>query len=85
MEEVERRYVLRVLQAVAGNKTLAAQVLGFDRRTLYRKLERYGVHESDGGAEPSSSSTSPFTISRSASPLRGLARGRRERSPGAGR
>jgi two-component system response regulator HydG len=41
MEEVERRYVLRVLEAVAGNKTLAAQVLGFDRRTLYRKLERY--------------------------------------------
>src|SRR5208282_3210734 len=50
MEEVERRYVLRVLQAVAGNKTLAAQVLGFDRRTLYRKLERYGsVVEGDGG------------------------------------
>jgi two-component system response regulator HydG len=42
MEEVERRYVLRVLQAVGGNKTLAAEVLGFDRRTLYRKLERYG-------------------------------------------
>jgi two-component system response regulator HydG len=43
MEEVERRYVLRVLEAVAGNKTLAAQILGFDRKTLYRKLERYGV------------------------------------------
>ena len=41
MEEVERRYLLRVLEAVGGNKTLAAQVLGFDRRTLYRKLERY--------------------------------------------
>jgi two-component system response regulator HydG len=41
MEEVERRYILRVLQAVAGNKTLAAQILGFDRKTLYRKLERY--------------------------------------------
>jgi two-component system response regulator HydG len=40
MEEVERRYILRVLEAVGGNKTLAAQVLGFDRRTLYRKLER---------------------------------------------
>jgi two-component system, NtrC family, response regulator AtoC len=40
MEEVERRYILRVLDAVGGNKTLAAQVLGFDRRTLYRKLER---------------------------------------------
>jgi two-component system response regulator HydG len=49
MEEVERRYVLRVLQAVGGNKTLAAEVLGFDRRTLYRKLERYGAVEQ--GAE----------------------------------
>ncbi|MBX3470158.1 MAG: sigma-54-dependent Fis family transcriptional regulator [Planctomycetes bacterium] len=43
MEEVERRYVLRVLEAVRGNKSLAARVLGFDRKTLYRKLERYGV------------------------------------------
>jgi two-component system response regulator HydG len=40
MEEVERRYISKVLDAVGGNKTLAAQVLGFDRRTLYRKLER---------------------------------------------
>jgi DNA-binding NtrC family response regulator len=40
MDEVERRYIQRVLEAVAGNKTLAAQVLGFDRRTLYRKLGR---------------------------------------------
>ena len=40
MDEVERRYIHRVLEAVGGNKTLAAQVLGFDRRTLYRKLER---------------------------------------------
>ena len=40
MEEVERRYIAKVLEAVGGNKTLAAQVLGFDRRTLYRKLER---------------------------------------------
>jgi two-component system response regulator HydG len=42
MEEVERRYVLRVMQAVGGSKSRAARVLGFDRRTLYRKLERYG-------------------------------------------
>ena len=40
MQEVERRYIQRVLEAVGGNKTLAAQVLGFDRRTLYRKLDR---------------------------------------------
>jgi two-component system response regulator HydG len=43
MEEVERRYVLRVLEAVGGNKKEAARVLGFDRKTLYRKLERYGL------------------------------------------
>jgi DNA-binding NtrC family response regulator len=27
--------------AVGGNKTSAAQILGFDRRTMYRKLERF--------------------------------------------
>jgi len=43
MDEVERRYILRVLDAVHGNKALAARVLGLDRKTLYRKLERYGV------------------------------------------
>jgi two-component system response regulator HydG len=60
MEEVERRYVLRVLQAVGGNKTLAAEVLGFDRRTLYRKLERYGAMDASKGGEsttPPSGST----------------------------
>jgi len=38
MEVIERRYVTRVLAAVGGNKTLAARILGFDRKTLYRKL-----------------------------------------------
>jgi two-component system response regulator HydG len=42
LEEMERRYILRVMEAVAGNKTLAAQVLKMGRKTLYRKLERYG-------------------------------------------
>ena len=38
---VERRHILRVLRAVRGNKTLAARVLGIDRRTLQRKLKGY--------------------------------------------
>jgi two-component system response regulator HydG len=42
LEELERRYIQRVLKAVTGNKTQAARVLGLDRRTLYRKLKRYG-------------------------------------------
>jgi two-component system response regulator HydG len=41
LEEIERRHVLRVLDAVNGNKRLAARILGLDRRTLYRRLERY--------------------------------------------
>jgi len=40
LEEVERRYIARVLEAAGGNKTLAARILGFDRKTLYRKLGR---------------------------------------------
>jgi DNA-binding NtrC family response regulator len=40
MEVVERRYIARVMEAVGGNKTLAARILGLDRKTLYRKLER---------------------------------------------
>jgi two-component system response regulator HydG len=42
LDEIERQHVLRVLDAVRGNRTAAAQVLGFDRKTLYRKLRRYG-------------------------------------------
>ncbi|WP_437956177.1 sigma-54 dependent transcriptional regulator [Sorangium sp. So ce119] len=41
LEEVERRYILRVLEAAGGNKTLAARILGLDRKTLHRKLERW--------------------------------------------
>ena len=41
MEEVERRYIMHVMEAVNGNKSSAAKILGLDRKTLYRKLERY--------------------------------------------
>jgi two-component system response regulator HydG len=45
LDTIERRYILHVLRAVKGNKRAAAQILGLDRSTLYRKLERYGEHE----------------------------------------
>jgi two-component system, NtrC family, response regulator AtoC len=43
LEEVERRHILQVLETSSGNKSRAAKVLGLDRKTLYRKLEAYGV------------------------------------------
>ncbi|MCA1662992.1 MAG: sigma-54 dependent transcriptional regulator [Myxococcales bacterium] len=42
LDEVEKRYILRVMDSVHGNKALASRILGLDRKTLYRKLERYG-------------------------------------------
>lgn len=41
LEEVERRYILQVVDAVGGNRTQAAKILGLDRKTLYRKLNEY--------------------------------------------
>jgi len=38
--EVEQEYVQRVLAHVAGNKSRAAQVLGIDRVSLWRKLKK---------------------------------------------
>jgi two-component system response regulator AtoC len=43
MDEVEKQYILKVLRSMNGNKTSAAEILGFDRKTLYRKLQSYGV------------------------------------------
>jgi two-component system, NtrC family, response regulator AtoC len=41
LEEVERRHILRILEETGGNHLRAAEILGIDRRTLYRKLDKY--------------------------------------------
>ena len=43
LEAVERAYIMWVLQSEGGNKSRAAEALGIDPSTLYRKLSRYGV------------------------------------------
>ena len=43
LDELERRYLVHVLDAVGGNRSRAAEALGIDRRTLYRMAERLGV------------------------------------------
>jgi transcriptional regulator with PAS, ATPase and Fis domain len=39
VDQMEKEYVRRVLLEVGGNKSKAAEILGFDRKTLYRKLD----------------------------------------------
>ena len=43
LEAAERDQILRALQASSGKRIEAARLLGLSRRTLYRKLERYGI------------------------------------------
>jgi DNA-binding NtrC family response regulator len=41
LDELERRYLQHVLEATGGNRTRTAEILGIDRRTLYRMAERF--------------------------------------------
>jgi two-component system, NtrC family, response regulator AtoC len=53
LDQVERRHIEQAVKHAHGNKTRAAKALGIDRRTLYRKLERYA------GGRPSTSAAPP--------------------------
>jgi DNA-binding NtrC family response regulator len=43
LRDLERAYILEVLRQTGGNKSRAADILGLDRKTLYRKLDEYRV------------------------------------------
>lgn len=67
LEEVERRYIEQVLALSGDNKSQAARLLGLDRRTLYRKLERYeqaqtGSISSDAGSDVVPSGVLPSAV-----------------------
>jgi len=43
LEDLERDYIQAVLRRTKGHQIRAAAILGIDRRTLYRKIRRYGI------------------------------------------
>ena len=47
LDELEREYILEILRESGGNKSRAAEVLGLDRKTLYRKLDEYRAEDSE--------------------------------------
>src|SRR6266446_3569190 len=50
IEEIQRRYLLHVLAATDGNRKRAAEILGINRKTLYRMAARFGI-DLKGGSE----------------------------------
>ena len=43
LDELEKRYLLHILEQTKHNKSHAAEILGINRRTLYRMAERFGI------------------------------------------
>jgi DNA-binding NtrC family response regulator len=47
---LERRYILRTLERLGGNREQTARVLGINKSTLWRKLQQYGQDEARSGS-----------------------------------
>ncbi len=45
LEEIQKEYILKVLDATGGNRSEAASILGIDRKTLRQKLKKWGYEQ----------------------------------------
>ncbi|MCL4491629.1 MAG: sigma-54 dependent transcriptional regulator [Nitrospirae bacterium] len=50
LEGIEKEHILKILNEANGNQSLASQMLGIDRKTLYLKLKKYGLTHSSGSS-----------------------------------
>jgi DNA-binding NtrC family response regulator len=58
LDDLQRRYLVRVLRETRGNRSEAARVLGIDRRTLYRMAKRYRLSLTGKDEKPAEGPTS---------------------------
>jgi len=69
LAEVERRYILRILEKMGGHQIKTATILGIDRRTLYRRLRQYRyagripAEDEEDGADSTLEDAAQFTAS----------------------
>lgn len=54
LEQVEMQYIVRLLTDVRWNKSKAASILGIERSTLDRKLQKHGVQRPEQLLQPTS-------------------------------
>jgi transcriptional regulator of acetoin/glycerol metabolism len=45
LDEVEAYFIRKTLRETRGDRALAAEILGIDKSTLWRKVKRYGIEE----------------------------------------
>jgi transcriptional regulator with PAS, ATPase and Fis domain len=43
LEEIEAYFIAKTLRETQGNRATAAEILGIDKSTLWRKIKRYGL------------------------------------------
>jgi DNA-binding NtrC family response regulator len=43
LEDVEKEHILKILEQTGGNQIKASQVLGINRKTLYKKIKKYNI------------------------------------------
>jgi DNA-binding NtrC family response regulator len=57
LEDAEKKHVMEVLRLCGGNRTLAAERLGIQRRTIYKKLQRWGLMRDGRASVPGTHGT----------------------------
>ncbi len=43
LEDMEKNHIIRILKSTGGNQSKASEILGINRKTLYKKIHRYGI------------------------------------------